>query len=402
MNRLSESGAIARRCGTADRAVCTARTGRGAIAAVLLLLAVPLALPTLAQAQTTLLSSTLTVRDSNGTLGCSNDVSGNHCSDHLTEDQYAISYTRISGHSVSRRTITKIGLQADGSLEVRITPKVTNDEWLATLAIGSENIDYSDHTSVEFTDDLLTSIITWENSGLSWSAGDTVTLSITIPNRPPISDLVYPQIFVAHNTDYQFETSDFAFTDPDPSDRFHSVRIVTLPTVGMLTFNGTPVTVNDVITRAYILVGRLVFSPATDAGGRRYAAFDFKVSDGTDDSTDDSTMTAHVAPAPTTCEKPDFGTRRKVWTGVMTVGVYTTINRIRYHGFGDLPRWVYPLESWVGWMRGSWYSLAASVAVNVPMELAPSRSSIIETTAVVPVSLTEKGNSYLESVVLIL
>ena len=57
------------------------------------------------------------------------------------------------------------------------------------------------------------------------------------------------------------------------------------------------------------------------------------MSDGTDESVSANTMTINVTPAPTVCDTPDFGTRRSIWTGDMTVGAVTRGGATVAHGF---------------------------------------------------------------------
>ena len=98
------------------------------------------------------------------------------------------------------------------------------------------------------------------------------------------------------DTAYIFKAGDFAFTDTDtdPSDALASVTVVTLPGVGALALDGTDVGAGDVVSRADIDALKLVFTPAENANGNAYASFNFKVSDGTDESASGYTMTIDV------------------------------------------------------------------------------------------------------------
>ena len=82
-------------------------------------------------------------------------------------------------------------------------------------------------------------------------------------------------------------TADFGFSDPNdsPADAFASVKITSLPTAGALELDGVGVTLNQEISVADIVAGKLVFSPAANANGLGYADFTFQVQDdgGTDD-----------------------------------------------------------------------------------------------------------------------
>ena len=67
---------------------------------------------------------------------------------------------------------------------------------------------------------------------------------------------------------------------------------MTLPDAGSFTFNGTAVTARQVVAASEL--ASLVFTPAADANGEPYTTFTFKVSDGTDESTEVYTMAVHV------------------------------------------------------------------------------------------------------------
>ncbi len=100
-------------------------------------------------------------------------------------------------------------------------------------------------------------------------------------------------------TAYTFEADDFGFADTDTGDTLASVKIVTLPAVGTLAFDGTAVTLNQVVTKAQIDGDMLTFTPVAGASGTGYATFTFKVNDGTDDSASAYTMTIDVAASAT-------------------------------------------------------------------------------------------------------
>ena len=63
---------------------------------------------------------------------------------------------------------------------------------------------------------------------------------------------------------------------------------------GTLALDGTAVTADQVVTRADIDDGELIYTPPLDANGDGYASFTFKVHDGTDESASAYTMTIDV------------------------------------------------------------------------------------------------------------
>ncbi|MDB5863905.1 MAG: hypothetical protein JWO70_1711 [Betaproteobacteria bacterium] len=73
----------------------------------------------------------------------------------------------------------------------------------------------------------------------------------------------------------------FGFSDPQdsPANRLAAVRIVTLPSAGLLTLGGAAVTAGQQVAAGQIDSGALVFTPAADAAGAAYAQFTFQVTD---------------------------------------------------------------------------------------------------------------------------
>ena len=145
----------------------------------------------------------------------------------------------------------------------------------------------------------------------------------------------------AHNTvttvvdrPYTFEADDFGFVDTDTGDTLASVKIVTLPAVGTLAFDGTPVMQNDVVIWDDIEDDKLTFTPVAGASGTGYATFTFKVNDGTVDSASAYTMTIDVTDAPAlACAAPDLAGRDRIWTGELTVGMVTIVAPTVGYGF---------------------------------------------------------------------
>ena len=95
-------------------------------------------------------------------------------------------------------------------------------------------------------------------------------------------------------------------------------------------------TADDVVTTAQIDGDMLTFTPARDAHCDPYTTFTFTVNDGTDDSASAYTMTIDVtdAPAPV-CGVPNFGTRRNIWTGMVTVERIERFGEV-FYGFDEV------------------------------------------------------------------
>ena len=105
---------------------------------------------------------------------------------------------------------------------------------------------------------------------------------------------------------YIFTADDFGFADDDAGDTLDSVRVVTPPASGTLALDGTEVMADDVVTKAQLDDGDLIFTPVAGATGDPYTTFTFKVNDGTDDSAAANTMSITVSAAGTvtTAEVP--------------------------------------------------------------------------------------------------
>jgi VCBS repeat-containing protein len=104
--------------------------------------------------------------------------------------------------------------------------------------------------------------------------------SLFIPNAKPTS--ASATLKTLEDRALVFTTSNFAFKDSDSIDSLKSVSMTALPTKGSLKLSGVTVTVDQSISVSDIGAGKLSFTPAADANGKAYAAVGFKVSDGTD------------------------------------------------------------------------------------------------------------------------
>ncbi|MEJ1436567.1 MAG: hypothetical protein RPU61_04550 [Candidatus Sedimenticola sp. (ex Thyasira tokunagai)] len=92
---------------------------------------------------------------------------------------------------------------------------------------------------------------------------------------------------------YIFSAADFGYSDQD-GDVLASIKITALESAGDLKLNGGAVNQNQVITKADIDAGLLLFTPAANANGVSYDSFGFSVNDGTEDSLATYTITIDV------------------------------------------------------------------------------------------------------------
>jgi hypothetical protein len=116
--------------------------------------------------------------------------------------------------------------------------------------------------------------------------GSVVTLSFG-NNAPTASDIT---IIIDEDTNKTFgmaEAGAINYQDVD-FDNMDSLYITTLPTKGTLTLSDVNVTVNQRLIPSQI--ESLVFTPVTDEHGIPYTTFGFKVSDGEDNSTEQTVI----------------------------------------------------------------------------------------------------------------
>ena len=124
----------------------------------------------------------------------------------------------------------------------------------------------------------------------------TITINVADENAPLALDSA---INMTEDMQYAFSANDFDFTDQD-GDALASVTITGLESVGSLRiWDGSSyvnVVVGDVITKAQLDDGDLVFDAAPDGNGLPYDSFTFSVNDDSGASgTTSATMTVNVA-----------------------------------------------------------------------------------------------------------
>ena len=136
------------------------------------LLVLPLqALPVQAQTPASVWSGTLTVRNMSGVLGCSNGVENNNCSVHLSDDDFT--------HDSTDYAFTHIFLRTNGRLEITFDTDLTTATQGLTLNVGSTAFTF-DSADIKGTNTR-----SWNGSGLSWTAGNSVSLTLTEPATAP-------------------------------------------------------------------------------------------------------------------------------------------------------------------------------------------------------------------------
>ena len=164
----------------------------------------------------------------------------------------------------------------------------------------------------------------WASTGLDWSSLTTRTLSLSVPaNTPPSAS--NSKVTTEEDTSYTFAADEFRFVDidADVGDTLTSVIVTSLPGRGALNFDHTALTATDLpktVTATELGEGKLVYDPPASGTGEPFASFQFKVHDGTVQSTAAATMRIDVL----TNLAPDFGAATATRTLEEDIGVSTT------------------------------------------------------------------------------
>jgi hypothetical protein len=125
------------------------------------------------------------------------------------------------------------------------------------------------------------------------SVSSMMTVDVMSVNDAPTA--VSDTVTTDEDTPYTFTSADFHFSDID-GDSLASVRISSLPGVGMLQLSGVEVALGQTISRAEIDAGDLTYVPLENGNGVAYDSFAFVVSDGSLEAAVPSVMTVDVTP----------------------------------------------------------------------------------------------------------
>ena len=123
----------------------------------------------------------------------------------------------------------------------------------------------------------------------------TITINVNAVNDPITgSDKT---VSTDEDSWYTFGEADFAFSDVDAGTTLNHVKITALPgpNQGTLSVGGTAIaSVSPPLQVTKTELRNLRYTPPANANGAAFATFAFKVSDGTDDSDDEYTITIDV------------------------------------------------------------------------------------------------------------
>jgi hypothetical protein len=214
----------------------------------------------------------------------------------LEDTTYSFADTDFSFADVddgdSLKFVRLVSLPTAGSLTLGGLPITVNTEIpISDIVEGSlkflaaANANGDDYATIDFQvgDGELFSVETY-----------TLTVNVAPVNDAPTA--TSGPLNAEEDLPYSIGLDDFNFADVDDGDSLQTVRITTLPAVGQLWFNGTPVDAITEISRAELAAGALQFLAVENANGENYASFDFQVSDGQLFSSAVYTLTVNVAP----------------------------------------------------------------------------------------------------------
>jgi len=204
---------------------------------------------------------------------------------------FTVNYNDPEGDAFAQIRVTS--LESVGSLLYNGTP-VTLNQVVSAADISSglltfvplANQSASPYDSFDFE----------VGDGTDFSAASyTLTIDVTPVNDPPTAD--NNTVSTVEDVTYVFAVADFTVNYNDTEgDAFAQIRVTSLESVGNLLYNGTPITLNQVVSAADIGSGLLTFVPLAGQSGSPYDIFDFEIGDGNDFSTSVYTMTINVGP----------------------------------------------------------------------------------------------------------
>ena len=132
-----------------------------------------------AQAQTDVLSATLTVKDlGTSQVGCANTTPSARCSDFLSEDEFTYDSTDYA--------VTDLFVRPSGALVLGFNADLTTAAQTLTLDVAGTTFAFED------AETKTTAVRIWSNSGLSWSVDDPVVVKLvepapTVPGAPVLT-----------------------------------------------------------------------------------------------------------------------------------------------------------------------------------------------------------------------
>lgn len=195
--------------------------------------------------------------------------------------------------------VVQAEVDVNDAATITVTPEtatITEDSTNAGLKIATISASDEDNDVTLTLSDTTNYVIVGDEVQLTQAGANLVNLGSDLPNftvdaNGVTSNVVNPvdttdvndvsiasneSITINEDTAYTLTTNDFGYADED-SNSMHSVKITDLPDSGVITLNGTAISLEDEISVNDITDGNLVFTPATNSSDD--VSFDFKVSD---------------------------------------------------------------------------------------------------------------------------
>ena len=202
-------------------------------------------------------------------------------------DPATVSYTASVASSVARITVTPAASQGAAALAFLDAGNAALADadpatagWQADLTAGANTIRVKVTAPDGTTEKTYTAVVTRMTSNAAPTGADVA-------------------IHASPDPGYIFRGVDFGFADSDAGDALASVTVVTLPSAGSLTLDGTAATAGQAVAAGDIDAGTLKYTVASGAGVvEDYASFTFRVSDGAGASSPDSTVSIHAVARP--------------------------------------------------------------------------------------------------------
>jgi hypothetical protein len=204
----------------------------------------------------------------------------------------------------SLQSVTIVSLPAKGVLEHAAVPVAAGDVILLDDLQG--DLTFTPLLN-EFASPYTSFTFRVNDGQVDSVASYTMTIDVTPVDDAPAA--TGNTIIALEDTPRAIVSAEFNFNDLGDGDSLQAVQIVSLPVKGALKVGTNNVNVNATID-VVELAGNLTYTAAANESGTPYTSFSFKVSDGTQLSTDSYTMTINVdaqndAPQITSSTAPD-------------------------------------------------------------------------------------------------
>ena len=227
-----------------------------------------------------------------------------------------------------------VTIDEDGAVTISVLEDASDDDPDTTLTViavptpptnGSAEIT-DDGTTVTYTPndnfngtETFTYTVSDGTDTATATTNGTVNVTVNPVNDVPTANNPVQVASTNEDTEYTFAADDFGFVDVDDGDTLDHVRITALPGAnqGTLSLDGTDVgddAVPQKVTKAELDDDKFTYAPPANANGEEFAAFKFKLHDGTDYSEAEYTFSIDV----TAVNDPPTSAGKTVYTNQYT------------------------------------------------------------------------------------